>query len=437
MSELNNTNNEINEDVNTISNNNDIATEETNNKKISPNDYKVIRDMIKEMDDWNKMLYDESMSILHNNYGLSDSILISIGMMNEEKIKSLSIEEIKSIFEDNADTRYKDNIPNIDNIDDGIKYLLDVKEIQTNIYNATMEASKLKNESEGILNEYLNYLTSEDVFEARRKRLENMKSLAEQEVDPIKKANMNMMIKSMEMSATFEFIFKRFNKDSQREIDSIMRGFFNESKGSYIIERFRKRITKFGFDYRIYKYFYNLEENFLEEKYHVFNNLFLFYYMKFVGYADPYDKNQKLYVQSFTSAIANLVYHKFPNTENEKNFIDIIKKFDDYFMDKYEYFNLNNTTHPNHPVRIESSKKAEADRKIALISKMNELGITGYDSSQTANELQEYMNTELDRIIAENTKKNVSNNDKSEIEEVEPVDNADIFGTRIETTAEL
>ena len=114
MSELNNTNNEVNEDVDIVSNNNDIADEGTSNNKISPNDYKVIRDMVKEMDDWNKMLYDESMSILHNNYGLSDSILISIGMMNEEKIKSLSIEEIKSIFEDNADIRYKDNIPNID-----------------------------------------------------------------------------------------------------------------------------------------------------------------------------------------------------------------------------------------------------------------------------------------------------------------------------------
>ena len=127
--------------------------------------------------------------------------------------------------------------------------------------------------------------------------------------------------------------------------------------------------------------------------------------MRYVGYADPYDKTQSSFVKVFTSTLANLIYHKFPSNDSEKKFLEIVRKFDDMFMDKRDYFIENNTTHPTHPVRVETSQKAEADRKNSIIAKMDELGLTGYDSNQTSEELKKYMKDELDRIISENTKR--------------------------------
>ena len=99
------------------------------------------------------------------------------------------------------------------------------------------------------------------------------------------------------------------------------------------------------------------------------------------------------------------MYHKFPSNDSEKKFLEIVRKFEDMFMDKRDYFIEHNTTHPTHPVRIKKSQKAEIDKKNSVIAKMDELGIIGYDSTRTSEELINYMKSELDRIISENTKR--------------------------------
>ena len=163
-------------------------------------------------------------------------------------------------------------------------------------------------------------------------------------------------------------------------------------------------MPKFGFDVNLYKYFFNLEENFLAKKYHAFNNLFLFCYMRYVAYADPYDKKDKLFVQSITSALANMIYHKFNSTTEEQRFIHTIEKLEDYFMDKYDYFMENNTTRPGHPVREIASAKYEADQKARLMAKMDELGITGYNDSMSAKEMHEFFNNKMDEMLEEQKK---------------------------------
>ena len=120
--------------------------------------------------------------------------------------------------------------------------------------------------------------------------------------------------------------------------------------------------------------------------------------MRFIAYSDPYNKTDKLFVQTLTSTMANLIYHRFASTESERHFIHIVEEFDEKFMDDYDYFMDNNTTRPGHPVRERASKKYESDRKQRLISKMNELGIEGFDSVWSADELQKYLNDELEKI---------------------------------------
>ena len=421
-----------------IKNTNEVVentTEETTS--FNPKDYSVIRDMLKEMDDWNKMLKDETHSILKNTYGLTNFAVLGMIPYTDEKIEAMTLEEINAFME-----KYKDhnvsNIKTIDTLEDGIKIMKEVKELQMNLYSAEEEASKLKEQSQDILNDYFEYLSSPEVVEARRKRLDKMRELAEAETDEYKKYQINKMIESMTHADSMEFIFTRFYNNAVKESDSVLTAFFDERKGSYVIDRFKRKITKFGFDANLYKYFFNLEENFLDEKYHAFNNLFLFYYMRFIAYADPYDKTDKLFVQSLTSAIANMVYHKFNSKMEEQKFIHIIEKFEEYFIDKHDYFIENNTTHPNHPVRIQATTKYETDQKNLLISKMTELGITGYDESMTAKEMHEYFNTKMDEMLEAQKKEKAAKSIVTENEdgsiEIKPDMAEDISVEEVEPT---
>jgi chorismate mutase len=383
------------EDVNDVTE----PTEET--ASVSPQDYAVMRDMMKEMDEWNKMLKDETHSILKNNYGLTNFAVLGIIPYTDEKISSMTLEEVKDFFE-----KYKDenvhNTPDIETLEEGIQYMREIKDLQMNLYNAEQESAKLKEQSQDILNDYFEFLNSPKVVEARRKRLENMKALAEAETDEGKRYSMMRMINSMEQADNMEFIFKRFYEDAVGESKRVAESFFDERRGSYVIQRYKDKITKFGFDVNLYKYFFNLEENFLNEKYHAFNNLFLFYYMRFVGHARPHDKTYKLFVQSITSAMANMIYHKFNSTTEEQRFIHIIEKFEnDFFMDQHDYFMENNTTRPGHPVREVASAKYEADQKARLIAKMCEMGITGYDETMSAKDMQKFFNEKMDEMLAE------------------------------------
>ena len=397
---------------------NEVVENETTEEKVSmtPNDYSVIRDMIKEMESWNKMLQDETHSILKNSYGLTNFAIVGIIPFTDEKIESMTMDDIKNFIEKYRDHNV-DNLPELETIEDGIKFMKEVKELQMNLYSADQETNKLKEESKDILNEYLNYLSSPEVVEARRNRLNNMKALAEAETDVVKKARLMDMINSMEQTDTMEFIFKRFNDDVVKESKSVLEAFFDERRGSYVIDRYKKKINKFGFEADLYKYFFNIEENFLPEKYHAFNNLFLFYYMRFIAYADPYNKTDKLFVQTLTSSLANTIYHKFNSTIEEQKFLNIIERFEEYFIDKYDYFMENNTTRPGHPVREQANAKYEADRKARLIAKMNEMNITGYDENMTSRELQEYFNNTIEKMLDEQKQEKDSKNIKVTEEE--------------------
>ena len=281
------------------------------------------------------------------------------------------------------------------------------------------EYKKIQADSNDILNDYAEFLSSEKVIAARKARLERMKELAKSETNETKRREMEKKIRYMEMTQSLDFIFTRLDTFGDKEKKNVINAFFDDKRGSYVINRYKDKIVKFGFDVNLYKYFFNLEENFLSEEYHPFNNLFLFYYMRFVAYSDPYKEEDKLYVQSLTSAIANLIYHRFPKDKKEtddsaidesnvnaaeQRFIKILEKFASFFEDQREYFFENNTMRPGHPIREEMTAKREMERKAELIKKMSELNITGYDENMSANELQEYFNSKLDEVIEQQKK---------------------------------
>lgn len=420
------------ENINEVTNENEVNTVENVKNEFDPNNYKVMIDMIKEMDEQYKMLKEFTESNV-KQYNLHPDIIEAIIPYTHEDINEMPVQDgidflSKFVYSDETGEKITINDiidrnrektttmidgKEVDVYDDDFsivfKILHDIKDSSMNLYSAKLEADKLKNESKDVLNEYLNYISSNKVQENRKKRLEIMKkSLANYNEDDVKKKKMEKMIESMEASMTLSFIFTRLETLKEKEILSIKKSFFDEKRGSYIIQKFKEKIIKFGFSHNLYKYFFNIEENFLDEKYHVFNNLFLFIYMRFVAYSDPYDKRDSLFVKALTGTMANLIYHKFASTENEINFINTIKKTLDYFEEYRDYFDKNNTTHPNHEIRKKADEKHETDRKNMLIDKMKSLNISGFDESMSANELQEYLNNALDEMIKSQQEKKTS-----------------------------
>lgn len=402
----------------------EVVTEEEANmiKEVSksPDSYQLIRDMLKEMKDYQKMMEDETRNILHRSYHLSSEAMVPLAFISNSKINSMSLTEINDFFDKYVYKSYTSI--EYDDVEEARLALHEVKKLQYNLMEIENEYKKIQAESNDIFNEYAEFLSSEKVMNARKARIDKMKELVKNEPDKDKRREIERKIKYIEMTQSLDFIFTRLDNFGDKEKKNVITAFFDDKRGSYIINRYKDKITKFGFDVNLYKYFFNLEENFLSEEYHVFNNLFLFYYMRFVAYSNPYDEKNKLYVQAFTSAIANLVYHKFPkdkkNEDNpietpvdesnvnaaEQRFIKILEKFASFFEDQREYFFENNTMRPGHPVREEMTAKREMERKAELLKKMEELNITGYDENMTANELQEYFNSKLDEVIEQQKK---------------------------------
>jgi hypothetical protein len=187
--------------------------------RVNPQDYTVIRDMIKEMEDWNNMLKEETHSILKHNYGLTNFAIVGIIPYTPTMIESMTLDDINAFVE-----KYKDSTTDshtFDTLEDGIAMMKEVKELQMNLYNAEQETTKLKNESQVILHDYFEFLSSPEVVKARHERLNKMRQMAETEEDEVKKIRMQRMIDAMEQADTMDFIFKRLQDNTEKEVDSL------------------------------------------------------------------------------------------------------------------------------------------------------------------------------------------------------------------------
>lgn len=382
--------------------------------------YKMLLNMIKQMNEqyefYKKHVYDH----LKNDYSLQPSILDVMIAYSDEEIDNLPFSTALKLEE-----KYSINKTvgvTVEETEEEIKRMRDmykdIKNLSLSLIKTKQESESIKAEAQEALDEYFKALESPEMIQKKREKLQKMKELVDEEQDISKKIEMKNKIKIIEESDNFSFLFKKFtDTKGAKFIKSIYEAFFIKERGNYIMDRFARRIGKFGFDEKLYKYFFNLEEKFLPEEYHPFNNLFLFVYMKYVAYADPYNNADSVYVQALTSSIANLVYHRYASNEKEKEFIEIIKRVDDYFMEYLDKFVSENTTHPKHPLRIKMDVDYEVKRKTFLIEKMKDLKIENIDESLSANELQEYMNKEIERMIEENKKEMDSEEQESSTEE--------------------
>ena len=374
------------------------AVEKTENS-FNPKDYKLIIDLIKTMNSEYNSLLDTVTDNLYNEYGLKKSVIENILPYDNEAIASMDFEALREFLHDNAiDSRYNSFTP--DKTEDYRKIVKTVKSSSIVVNSSKMELKKLKDESEDILQEYFTYMSSDRIKQNRLKHIEDLKATLELEVDEKKKKELQKKIDNLESAMNFSFLKERFDKLGEKEIKNIEEGFFDSKKGSYIIERYASKITKFGYKDDIYKNFFNIEENFLDEKYSPFNNLFLFIVMRAIGYANPYDDKDKLMVTSLIGAMANLIYHKFNSTTEEVTFIGVISEVLNHFYGDVEKFKENNTSYEKHPVRIEGKKILEKNKRDAVIKMLNNLKIDyNHDPNTSLEELQKTLDEGREELI--------------------------------------
>jgi len=471
---MENINNVINDSVDNIENafneTNDlveVSTEEegqaiSESPESHYDHYKMLLNMIKEMNSQYDMYKTSVYEHIKNTYSLSPAILdvmVAYSMSDIEEMTFDTASELKKKYTVESkpsvgkNKSYIDQSSNMvlevaDNSD--LKSLTDmfkdIKELSSSLIQSKKAAEEIKNDAQEALDAYFKALESPELRQKRHERLQQMKERIDSEEDIGKKIEMKNKIKIMEESDNFSFLLKKFTDNNTDKFKrSIYESFFVKERGKYIMDRYFKRIGKFGFDEKLYKYFFNLEEKFLPEEYHPFNNLFLFVYMKYVGYADPYNKADQIYVKALTSAIANLVYHRYASNDKEAEFVEFIKQIDSFFMEYKDKFESDNTTHPKHELRLEMDAKYESDRKEFLINKMKDLKIENIDETLSANELQAYMNSEIDRMIelnkvqkddTENEANKIEPTNENERESGSILDKATAFPSFVDSTVE-
>lgn len=368
------------------------------------NSNQSIREIMKMARESYNTSLNQTASLMEASYKIAPSFLTDAAKWSTEDFDTMTDEEIQKIYDEYFVGSEESKLLQVEDIRKDLKACKGLSNSAYEMKKSFKEVQDLYNES---VDEDWKRRNSKEYRDATLKRISEWKAEIEK-MDPVKDArvirDMRQKIEFMESTITLDFITERI-KHVEREKTTIMRQFFSEREGSYSLDRCKSKSPKFGFDKDWYKFFFNLEENFLPEEYHAFNNLFLFNVMRFIGYQDPYNQKDRGMVQAIISSLTGLVYHKFADTEMENVIISLIKDYDSYFEDQREKFMNDNTTRPNHPVRLEQSKKADADRRNDLFAGMVKFGfdIPENATEMSTHDLQEYFNNKMEEMVSKNT----------------------------------
>ena len=367
-------------------------------------DYKLMVDMIKEMDQQYKDFQTSISENIKESYGIKPSIMedfitIKKSDITMENVAAIRVflanhaidEEARKKYEGDEKISDEDVLEVANTLKGGSNILLESKQ----------QADEVRRDAKPILDEYFSYLSSDKYIQIVKDKIDMLNAAIALEEDPLKRSEMEKQIKIISSTIDHSYLLRRFNKYGESEIKSIADAYFDNRKSKYIMERYKDKITKVGFNENIYVNFLNIEENFLPEKYSVFNNLFLFIYTRMIAYTDVYDRAELTIARSATSSIAKLIYHKYDNLTGENEFKSIIMNILDKFESYRDKFDKDNITHPNHPVRIAHEEEHEKNRKEALINSCKRFNISLDDidvDNISADKLQEYFNEELDKL---------------------------------------
>lgn len=361
---------------------------------------------------------NETTRLMKATYGINPAFLKDAIKFSLEDLEGYDEDALRKMYDlyYTGEPEYK-----YTNIEDIKTALVDCKKLSNTAFQTKEEYDKVQEVYDETVDTEWKRRNSKEYRDATLKRIDTWKEEIAN-MDPVKDSktirDLRGKLEFLESTITLDFIVDRI-QHVDREKESIIRQFFSEREGGYAKNRCISRSAKFGFDANWYKYFFNLEENFLPEEYHVYNNLFLFNVMRFVGYQDPYNIKERGMVQAIINSLTGLIYHKFEDKGMEDMIIGLIEQYDSYFFDYREKFEKDNTTHPNHPVRISYSKKLEADKRNELIASLQkfDLEVPENASTMSVKDLHAYFNHAMEEMVAKNAHEKELHGDAEAVEE--------------------
>lgn len=337
------------------------------------NDFKVVRELLHDAmqtTEYQKEFLEESCNDIGFDFAKLEEnanlVLDEVEDGNDEEAelllsKLLEQKPLLTLYNDslNATTEATDKLTEEDEETvkeiylDAIRYGLSLKSIKG-----------IEKEVDQQLIDHVNYLTSPEYDE---KRLEMMKSwekaLETVKDDPVRTKKLQHNIRMVKERFTCAFMFTDILNPSthDREVQNIVKNYFDDDRSTYILRKFRDKLRQSGINVDIYRHFFNMEEKYLEEKYHVFNNLFLFAVMRYISFSKP--ATESIEIRTLLNNVINLNYNKFVTEDARQLFLGSIRNFLDQFEDYREKFNEENILHPNHPVRLAKEEKRNNELK--------------------------------------------------------------------------
>ena len=365
--------------------------------RVTSKDCLEVIEMSKQATEYINSMIDAMSTTLADDLNLDKSVIEDILIFSTNDVPNLGNEMIREFLNKHRinkdDNRY--NEMDQDKLHETMKI---VKDMSNTIYKTKKEHDEIKADTEEFLSNFFKLNNSDKVRKDKLDKIDYLRKQLNNETDIVKREKIAKMIRTMESALNFDFLYERFDKYGEKEVKSIMDTFFDERKGSYLMNKYMSKIKSFGYNEKTFTHFFNIEETFLPEKYAPFNNLFLFIYVRMIAYSDHHNKHEDMLVKALTAAIADLVYHKFESSETENMFISIIESVLDKFEGHRDYFVQNNTTYPEHPHRKRVAAELEAKRKEEIMEKLNGLSIE-YNPDDTADNLQKLYNESKNKLI--------------------------------------
>nr|DAS49837.1 MAG TPA: hypothetical protein [Caudoviricetes sp.] len=373
----------------------------------------ILQEQLQTAESVYKFFESSSYDTLYTTYGVTRENAKWMSMVPMESIDTLTYDDANRIAQDsglNLDTlknKQKKNFQlNISFLDYFKEVVKEVKKVVNEIENQRTGYESLKSDVTKMKSDYIDYVKSE---EFKKKKEENRKKIHDQILsmeDGPEKKELEEKLEVINNLETCRFILHRIETYGEKEKDSIKRTFFSEREGSVLMQKFRAKCKQFDIDPRIYQYLLNIEEICLPEEYYPFNNLFLFVVMRYLSYADRYNKVDRMYVQKILNNMMMLIHHSFPSQADEDDFVSLIKECVDHFLSDRDKFIDDNTTHRHHPSRQQAENAAEQRKKELLLKAAK---LRGIDMNPELDSIT--MSTILEQAIDEENAKMNSNED--------------------------
>lgn len=250
----------------------------------------------------------------------------------------------------------------IEDIDEEINKILESFSDMVDYLDTEHEFEIVKTYRDKEADKMVEYMNSEEYYKKRlEENEEDRKELQQLESVTGKNRNYKRIRELQQKVAVtdgrFDFSFMKLNP--KITIKNTVETFFDGKKSGYVMQRYYDKCAQIKLNADVFRYFMNIEEKNLEEKYHPFNNLFLFHCIRYMAYLDTtYDDLQ---FRTIVGTLTKLVYDKFPNEETKETTLNMIRTYLDQYIDGgyTEYFLEKNESHPNHPERIKKDEMRE------------------------------------------------------------------------------